>query len=373
METEQQQQPPAVDTPQTASSVADGDADSGSAGDGEMRGEGECPRVVSGVRASWRSHHVVRIPPEEAVLLNSKDKAPYMLQVEVVDCDDFYRTRLPAKQSYRRKLGHTRSQSDSVHMIRVEEGLSRTQSFMSLKDTHSSSDAEDSATTASAPRPLQALASRQPQAGPDSSGRGEGRSGRLDRRSDSGVRADGSSDGRTDGEGGDEEDNADADGDDDDDGDDAGDDDDTAFEAQTDEVMRALATRVQMPGGRSRTAPSSPPVDGGVALQAMNIRKRLHKAASTPESQVCGLVFACVWVACDCMASRWLAFFFLVLSGTFPVPCALSLSLSTSRPLDLSLNLSLDLSLVLFLTVNSFNAGTRTHQPSAQRRTGQTR
>ncbi|XP_063900512.1 phosphatidylinositol 4-kinase beta-like isoform X2 [Zophobas morio] len=33
-------------------------------------------------------HHVVRIPPEEAVILDSKDRAPFLILVEVVECDD---------------------------------------------------------------------------------------------------------------------------------------------------------------------------------------------------------------------------------------------------------------------------------------------
>ncbi|CAL8365879.1 unnamed protein product [Arctogadus glacialis] len=35
-----------------------------------------------------RAHHVVRLPPRQAVVLNSKDKAPYLLYVEVLDCED---------------------------------------------------------------------------------------------------------------------------------------------------------------------------------------------------------------------------------------------------------------------------------------------
>jgi hypothetical protein len=64
--------------------------------------------------ASVCSHHVVRIPPQEALTLNSKDRAPYMIQVEVVDCDDFYASPLPPKLTVANKVrgGHKRSMSE---------------------------------------------------------------------------------------------------------------------------------------------------------------------------------------------------------------------------------------------------------------------
>jgi hypothetical protein len=42
-------------------------------------------------------HHVVRIPYRSAAVLNSKDKAPYIMYVEVVECDDIHSTLLPPK------------------------------------------------------------------------------------------------------------------------------------------------------------------------------------------------------------------------------------------------------------------------------------
>eukprot|EP00043_Microstomoeca_roanoka_P027703 m.15600 g.15600 ORF g.15600 m.15600 type:complete len:805 (+) comp7883_c0_seq1:73-2487(+) len=81
---------------------------------------------------NWRSHHVVRIPPEEAVVLNSKDRAPYMLQVEVVDCDDFYTSALPAKQRFKRRPGHLRSQSDGASFVKSLDELVRTRSATDL-------------------------------------------------------------------------------------------------------------------------------------------------------------------------------------------------------------------------------------------------
>lgn len=42
-------------------------------------------------------HLVVRIPPQAAVVLNSKDKAPYLIYVEVVAVDDIQTSLVPAK------------------------------------------------------------------------------------------------------------------------------------------------------------------------------------------------------------------------------------------------------------------------------------
>lgn len=42
-------------------------------------------------------HHIVRIPPSDGVVLNSKDKAPYLIYVEVLECDDKERDQVPEK------------------------------------------------------------------------------------------------------------------------------------------------------------------------------------------------------------------------------------------------------------------------------------
>eukprot|EP00055_Hartaetosiga_balthica_P013345 m.68100 g.68100 ORF g.68100 m.68100 type:complete len:923 (+) comp8235_c0_seq1:324-3092(+) len=87
-------------------------------------------------------HHIVRVPPEEAVVLNSKDKAPYMLQVEVVECNDFYLSPLPRKQRIRRQNlhGHSRSRSDGSHIPMISYDMfARTTS-----DIDVSSDDKDS-------------------------------------------------------------------------------------------------------------------------------------------------------------------------------------------------------------------------------------
>ncbi|XP_032824643.1 phosphatidylinositol 4-kinase beta-like isoform X2 [Petromyzon marinus] len=42
-------------------------------------------------------HHIVRIPHTQTIVLNSKDKAPYLIYVEVLVCDDLERSVVPAR------------------------------------------------------------------------------------------------------------------------------------------------------------------------------------------------------------------------------------------------------------------------------------
>ncbi|XP_028836883.1 phosphatidylinositol 4-kinase beta isoform X1 [Denticeps clupeoides] len=42
-------------------------------------------------------HHVVRVPHTQAVVLNSKDKAPYLIYVEVLECDNFETSSVPVR------------------------------------------------------------------------------------------------------------------------------------------------------------------------------------------------------------------------------------------------------------------------------------
>jgi phosphatidylinositol 4-kinase len=43
------------------------------------------------------AHHVVRIPYRSAAVLNSKEKAPYIMYVEVLECESVHATPLPPK------------------------------------------------------------------------------------------------------------------------------------------------------------------------------------------------------------------------------------------------------------------------------------
>lgn len=42
-------------------------------------------------------HHVVRVPHSQAVVLNSKDKAPYIIYVEVLECESFETSPVPVR------------------------------------------------------------------------------------------------------------------------------------------------------------------------------------------------------------------------------------------------------------------------------------
>ncbi|XP_019896853.1 phosphatidylinositol 4-kinase beta isoform X2 [Esox lucius] len=53
-------------------------------------------------------HHVVRVPHTQAVVLNSKDKAPYLIYVEVLECEDFETSSVPVRISETR-IRSTRS------------------------------------------------------------------------------------------------------------------------------------------------------------------------------------------------------------------------------------------------------------------------
>jgi hypothetical protein len=58
-------------------------------------------------------HMIVRVPPQAAVLLNSKDKAPYLICVEVVEVDDINATPIPRKEN-NMTLRQTKSEENLV-------------------------------------------------------------------------------------------------------------------------------------------------------------------------------------------------------------------------------------------------------------------
>ncbi|XP_044737801.1 phosphatidylinositol 4-kinase beta isoform X2 [Chrysoperla carnea] len=60
-------------------------------------------------------HHIVRIPPQVAAVLNSKDKAPYIIYVEVLDVDDLYTSPVPTKVM--NTLRHTRSEENLTNKV----------------------------------------------------------------------------------------------------------------------------------------------------------------------------------------------------------------------------------------------------------------
>eukprot|EP00123_Amoebidium_parasiticum_P001639 comp12787_c0_seq1/m.7925 comp12787_c0_seq1/g.7925 ORF comp12787_c0_seq1/g.7925 comp12787_c0_seq1/m.7925 type:complete len:745 (-) comp12787_c0_seq1:613-2847(-) len=73
-------------------------------------------------------HHVVRIPPEESVILNSKDRVPFMVCVEVVECPSVQSTALPVKRSSRRDTGLVGSVIFSDNSMPPSDGEEETES-----------------------------------------------------------------------------------------------------------------------------------------------------------------------------------------------------------------------------------------------------
>lgn len=69
-------------------------------------------RVYLPLCATEMHHHVVRIPPQAAVVLNSKDKAPYIIYVEVLEVDNLDTAPVQAKLTH--SLRHTRSEENLV-------------------------------------------------------------------------------------------------------------------------------------------------------------------------------------------------------------------------------------------------------------------
>lgn len=67
-------------------------------------------RVYLPLCATEMPHHVVRIPPQAAVVLNSKDKAPYIIYVEVLEVDNL--DTAPVQMKLTHSLRHTRSEEN---------------------------------------------------------------------------------------------------------------------------------------------------------------------------------------------------------------------------------------------------------------------
>ncbi|XP_059167912.1 phosphatidylinositol 4-kinase beta-like [Physella acuta] len=63
-----------------------------------------------------RSHHVARIPHTQAVVLNSKEKAPFMIYVEVLKCDNTTTSQVPHK-ILENTLRFTRSEEDLSQLV----------------------------------------------------------------------------------------------------------------------------------------------------------------------------------------------------------------------------------------------------------------
>ncbi|CAL8144049.1 unnamed protein product [Orchesella dallaii] len=59
-------------------------------------------------------HIILRIPPQDATVLNSKDKTPYMIYTEVLEVENTQSVRIPPKPSINNMLRHSRSEENLV-------------------------------------------------------------------------------------------------------------------------------------------------------------------------------------------------------------------------------------------------------------------
>lgn len=62
------------------------------------------------------NHHIVRIPHTQAIVLNSKEKAPYLLYVEVLEVDHLYTSQVPGK-ILENTIRFTRSEEDLPSLV----------------------------------------------------------------------------------------------------------------------------------------------------------------------------------------------------------------------------------------------------------------
>ncbi len=88
-------------------------------------------------------HHVVRITEEKTAVLNSKDKTPYIIYVEVVEVDDIYTS--PVIPKLMPTLRHTKSEEH------LESNLSTTSAHLS-NDNHTKNEPLDHSNSRDAER-----------------------------------------------------------------------------------------------------------------------------------------------------------------------------------------------------------------------------
>ncbi|XP_033112529.1 phosphatidylinositol 4-kinase beta-like [Anneissia japonica] len=69
------------------------------------------------------NHHIVRIPQTCAVVLNSKDKAPYLIYVEVLECENKHTSPVP-KKVLENTLRYTRSEENLHNCYESESTVS---------------------------------------------------------------------------------------------------------------------------------------------------------------------------------------------------------------------------------------------------------
>lgn len=61
-----------------------------------------------------KPHLILRVPPQAAVLLNSKDKAPYLIYIEVTECENIERSPIPVKQGYNSSVNSLNGSNSNI-------------------------------------------------------------------------------------------------------------------------------------------------------------------------------------------------------------------------------------------------------------------
>ncbi|KAL6448919.1 hypothetical protein ACFW04_000577 [Cataglyphis niger] len=79
-------------------------------------------------------HHIVRVPPQYAAVLNSKDKAPYIIYVEVLEVEDLYTSPVPTK-IMGSSLRHTKSEENLTGSEQSNISTSDSQQNLAVRQT----------------------------------------------------------------------------------------------------------------------------------------------------------------------------------------------------------------------------------------------
>lgn len=79
-------------------------------------------------------HHIVRVPPQYAAVLNSKDKAPYIIYVEVLEVEDLYTSPVPTK-IMGSSLRHTKSEENLTGGEQSNISTSDSQQNLAVRQT----------------------------------------------------------------------------------------------------------------------------------------------------------------------------------------------------------------------------------------------
>ncbi|ODM94358.1 Phosphatidylinositol 4-kinase beta [Orchesella cincta] len=99
-------------------------------------------------------HIILRIPPQDATVLNSKDKTPYMIYTEVIEVENIQSVRIPSKPSINSMLRHSRSEENLVEGEANPPSSTSTREISLRVESPPSSSASNLPTTANSSQDL---------------------------------------------------------------------------------------------------------------------------------------------------------------------------------------------------------------------------